>query len=84
MTATARNFKDFESALERLEEITAQLESGEAKLEQSIALYTEGIEIAAFCGKKLTEAEKKITILREKNSRLIEESFADEGADDEN
>jgi len=83
MTATKIKFKDFESALQRLEEITTQLESGEAKLEKSIALYTEGIEIAAFCTLKLTEAEKKITILKEKNSRLIETTLGDEDADDE-
>ncbi|MBN2226274.1 MAG: exodeoxyribonuclease VII small subunit [candidate division Zixibacteria bacterium] len=84
MTASAKQYKDFESALERLEDITNELESGEAKLEKSIALYTEGIEIAAFCSKKLTEAEKKIAILRENNDRLIEESFADGDDDDEN
>ena len=41
-----KKYKDFESALERLEAVTDELESGEATLEQSIALYTEGLEIA--------------------------------------
>jgi len=65
-------FEDFESALARLDEITQMLESGEKKLEESIALYSEGVEIAAFCSQKLTEAEKKIMKLKEQNQKLIE------------
>jgi exodeoxyribonuclease VII small subunit len=74
-------YKDFESALARLEEITAKLESGEAPLEESIALYTEGVEIAGFCSQKLSNAEKKIMILKNKNGELTEESL---GGDVEN
>jgi len=70
-------FKDFESALARLEEITERLESGETRLEESIALYTEGVEIAGFCSGKLNDAEKKIMVLKEKNGRLIEEPLDD-------
>ena len=71
-------YQDFESALERLESITEKLESGDAKLEESLSLYSEGVEIAAFCSKMLTEAEKKVKILKEKNQQLFEETF-DEG-----
>ncbi len=70
-----KNFKDFESALARLDQITDRLESGEASLEESISLYTEGMEIAAYCTKTLSEAEKKITILKELNGRLEEAPF---------
>jgi len=73
-----KKFKDFESALARLEEITAKLESGETSLEESISLYTEGVEIAGFCFQKLSEAEKKITILQKKNAELVEVPFEDE------
>ncbi|MEZ5358931.1 MAG: exodeoxyribonuclease VII small subunit [Candidatus Zixiibacteriota bacterium] len=58
-----KEYKDFESAMARLEEITADLEAGELSLEDSIALYTEGVEIAAVCNKKLTEAEGQIAKL---------------------
>ena len=76
--AQKKKFKDFESAMARLEEITDQLESGEKKLEESIALYTEGVEIATFCNKKISEAEKKITKLKEQNKELIEVPFDEE------
>lgn len=70
-----KTYKDFESAMERLQEVTSQLESGEVKLEEAIDLYTEGIEIARDCDLKLSEAEKKIKIIMEKNGRLQEADF---------
>ena len=75
MPAKKKTYKDFESALERLEEITGELESGESKLEESLVLYSEGVEIAAFCSKTLSDSEKKVTILKERNKQLFEESF---------
>lgn len=81
MTA-GKQYKDFESALVRLEEITSQLESGEKSLEESIKLYTEGLEISKFCNEKLSEAEKKIKIIAERNGLLVEEDF-DEGRGEE-
>jgi exodeoxyribonuclease VII small subunit len=72
---TKKTYKDFESAMERLQEVTARLESGEVKLEEAIELYTEGLEIARQCDSKLTEAEKKIKIIMEKNGRMEEEDF---------
>jgi exodeoxyribonuclease VII small subunit len=77
MTAK-KKYKDFESALTRLEEITERLESGEAPLEESLALYSEGVEIAGFCTSKLAEAEKKITILKEQGTKLVEVPLDDE------
>lgn len=73
MTAKAKpQYKDFESALERLEEITDQLESGDSSLEESIELYTEGLKIAKFCNDTLTDAEKKIKLIV-KDSEVAEE-----------
>ena len=73
--------KDFESALERLEEITGQLEDGEASLEQSIELYTEGLQLAKDCHQKLDAAEKKIKIITEQNGIPVEAEFESEEAD---
>ena len=70
-----KKHKDFESAIERLDEITGQLESGEPKLEEAIDLYTEGLEIARFCNEKLSQAEEKIKLIAEKNGLLEEQDF---------
>ncbi len=77
MTAK-KKYKDYESALERLEEITDDLENGEKSLEESITLYTEGLEIAKFCNGKLEEAEKKVKIITEENGQLFETNFESE------
>jgi exodeoxyribonuclease VII small subunit len=55
--------QDFETALSRLEEIVDKLESGELSLEESIALYTEGVDMAGICSKKLNEAEGQVAKL---------------------
>ncbi len=77
MTAQ-KKYKDYESALERLETITDDLENGEKSLEDSIKLYTEGLEIAKFCNGKLEEAEKKVKIITEENGELLEANFGSE------
>ena len=74
MTAK-KQYKDFEGALKRLEEITESMETGDVSLEASIELYTEGLEIAKYCNNKLIEAEKKIKIIKEKGGMLVEEEF---------
>jgi len=79
MAEKKAKFKDFESALERLEAITDELELGEVKLEKAMELYSEGVEIAAYCNNILTASEKKIMILKEENEKLVETPMVGEG-----
>jgi exodeoxyribonuclease VII small subunit len=58
-----QNPASFESALKELEGIVKQLESGEAKLEESLSLFERGIRLSRYCSQKLEEAEKKIELL---------------------
>jgi exodeoxyribonuclease VII, small subunit len=53
----------YEQAVAELEEIIRKLESGEASLDDSIALYSRGMELSKFCKDKLDAIEKKISIL---------------------
>ena len=55
--------KTFEEALSRLEEIVARLEAGETTLEESMALFEEGVGLARFCQEKLAAAEGRLEIL---------------------
>jgi exodeoxyribonuclease VII small subunit len=80
---TKKKYKDYESAIGRLEEITTALEAGDTKLEAAIDLYTEGLEIAKFCDQKLADAEKKIKVISEKNGLLGEQDFDSGETDDE-
>lgn len=53
----------YEQAVKRLEEIVNLLEKNEATLDESMKLFEEGTNLAAFCNKKLSEAKQKITIV---------------------
>lgn len=53
----------FEQALSRLEEIVRSLENGQTKLEDSLALYEEGIRLVRLCNERLDGAEQKIKVL---------------------
>ena len=53
----------FEAALKELEGIVKQLETGEAKLEESLILFERGVVLTRFCSQKLDEADKKIELL---------------------
>jgi exodeoxyribonuclease VII small subunit len=50
----------FEAALKRLEEIVRTLETGEAPLDQSIALYQEGDRLKRHCEARLKDAQARI------------------------
>ena len=53
----------FEAAYARLEEILEKMNSGKVSLEDSLKLYEEADKLINSCGKRLTEAEKKIEVL---------------------
>ena len=68
----------FENNMENLEKIVTELEKGDLNLDESIAKFEEGIKISKECNKILEDAEKKITILLEKNGEIKEENFVSE------
>lgn len=59
----AREPKDFESSLKELEALVFEMESGDLSLEDSLAAYKRGMELSAFCQKKLEDAELQIKVL---------------------
>ncbi|MGN0551481.1 MAG: exodeoxyribonuclease VII small subunit [Acutalibacteraceae bacterium] len=56
-----KQYKSYEQASSRLEEIVKSLENDELTLEQSLALFEEGTQITGFCYSLLKQAEQKIT-----------------------
>jgi len=50
----------FEEALQRLEEIVTNLESGDIPLDESVKVFEEGNKLVTFCLSKLDSAEKKV------------------------
>ena len=64
--------------MSNLENIVTELEKGDLNLDESISKFEEGIKISKECNKILEEAEKKITILLEKDGDVKEENFVSE------
>ena len=76
---TTKDEKSFETALSRLNEIVSALEGGSAPLDQSLALYEEGISLVRFCTEKLDAAEAQIKVLtRAENGDIVERDFQTE------
>ncbi|MEY2564243.1 MAG: exodeoxyribonuclease small subunit [Verrucomicrobiota bacterium] len=55
--------QNFESAMDRLEEIVEQMESGKMMLEELIVRYEEGMKLVKVCQERLTSAEQRIEII---------------------
>ena len=66
---------NFEKSMENLENIVTELEKGELNLDESVKKFEEGMKIAKQCNNFLDNAEKKITILLEKNGDFEEKPF---------
>lgn len=56
--------QDFESALARLESLVAQMENGSLALDQSLAAYEQGVELAKICQRRLDQAEQQVKVLQ--------------------
>lgn len=66
----------FEEIMENLEQIATELETGNLNLDESISKFEEGMKLSKKCNEILENAEKKITILLEKDGNTIEEDFS--------
>ena len=69
------NKDNFEESMKKLEGIVTELENGNLNLDESVKRFEEGMKIAKQCNTILEDAEKKITILLEKDGELKEENF---------
>ncbi len=62
--------KTFEGALEKLESIVKELESGEEGLDEAIKKYTEAMNLAKFCSEKLKDATDKVNKILMENGEI--------------
>ena len=54
---------NFEAAMDRLEAIVEQMESGKMQLEELIVRYEEGMKLVKTCQERLASAEQRIEII---------------------
>ena len=70
--------KDFETALQELETLVADMESGRLNLEAALAAYKRGSELAAFCQKTLNAADQQVKQL---DQGILKDLHVEEGDD---
>lgn len=76
--------KKFEAAIEELEQVVEQLESGDLSLEDSLAAFEKGVGLVKLCNQRLTEVEKKVELLvKDKEGNLQLKPFESGAEEDE-
>ena len=55
--------ENFESGLQELERLIAEMEAGNLPLETALTTYKRGTEILQFCESRLADAEQRIRVL---------------------
>ena len=73
-----KNNLSFEKAMEKLEEIVNNLETGNLTLEDALKAYQEGVMLSQYCNKILEEAEGKITMIMKEDNSYKEIDFPQE------
>lgn len=79
--ATEPASASFESAMAELEQLVANMESGELPLEASVAAYQRGSELVQYCAAQLERVEKQVKVLE--GDMLKPFATEDEEEDDE-
>jgi len=65
---------DFEKSLSDLEQLVADMESGDLSLEESLKKFENGIQLIRNCQGALNEAEQKVEILTKEGLKPFESS----------
>ncbi len=65
MAGKAHKTLSFETAMAELEQLVAEMESGKLALDDSLAAYKRGAELAAFCRSRLEDAQQQVRVLEE-------------------
>ena len=58
--STPQELPDFEKALEELESLVEQLESGDLSLDQSLKQFKRGVELTRHCQAVLEQAQQTV------------------------
>jgi exodeoxyribonuclease VII small subunit len=61
-----KSAQSYEQAFSELEQIVAQMESGQMSLEDSLTAYKRGNTLLEFCQKSLADVEQQVKILNER------------------
>ncbi len=71
--------KTFEKAMEQLEQVVADLEAGDIPLDKALQKFEEGMALSKYCGDRLDETEKKVSLLlADSQGQLEAHDFSEE------
>ena len=73
--------KTFEESVAELEQIVSLLESGDAPLDEAVALFEKGMKLSAKCHDQLDKAEQKVKLLTENDDGEVQTTDFDSGED---
>lgn len=74
--------ESFESVYRHLEEVVRQLDEGGLTLDESIALYEQGMTLARTCQSLLDQAELRVTQLQDLFTGSLSEDEDETGEED--
>lgn len=73
----------FESAMAELEQLVANMESGELPLEASVTAYQRGSELVQYCAAQLERVERQVKVLEGDMLKPFATDEEDEEEDEE-
>ena len=65
MVGKPQKVQGFEAAMAELEQVVADMESGNLSLEDSLAAYKRGAELLQLCRGRLEDAQQQVRVLEE-------------------
>ncbi len=71
--------RSFEKLFSELESTVAKLEAGDLALDEALALFQRGMELAQECGARIDAAELRVKELSPRGDELEVEGFEEEG-----
>lgn len=74
---------NFESKMDRLQEIVSLLEQGSISLADSVKLYKEGLDLTTKCREELEKAKHEVKILQNDNLENFESDIDHSYSSDE-
>jgi len=69
-TAKKEERPTFEASLEKLESIVHSLETGDKGLEESLAIFEQGVTLAKALTAQLDEAKRRVEVLTKEGGKL--------------
>ena len=73
--------KTFDESITELEQIVTLLESGDAPLDEAVALFEKGMKLSAKCHDQLDKAEQKVKLLTENEEGAVKTTDFNSGED---